>query len=104
MFFMVGDARTSDVEEDEASGETEEESDSGTNVPEVATPDDGPRRSARERRPPQWYTSGDFVMAQQPDSPDWRQRADFLRDLTTAGHLPMDNSVRDTLLSLILNR
>ncbi|MES9879749.1 MAG: DDE-type integrase/transposase/recombinase, partial [Sedimenticola sp.] len=100
-----GDARASDVEEDEASGETEEEgSDSGTNVPEVATPEDRPRRSGRERRPPQWYTSGDFVMAQQPDSPDWRQRADFLRELTTAGHLPMDNSVRDALLSVILNR
>ncbi len=62
-----GDAHTSaDQEDEEASGQEEGESDSGSNDPEVPTPDGGqvdlPRRSERPRRPPRWFTSGDYAM------------------------------------------
>ena len=44
---------------------------------------DLPRRSKRDRRPPAWLRSGDFVQSlnASPPIPDWQQKADYLTTL-----------------------
>ncbi|XP_033764211.1 uncharacterized protein LOC117345273 [Pecten maximus] len=45
-----------------------------------------PRRSTRNRRPPNWLTSCEFVCSQQPvgADPEWKMKAAFLMDMVTS--------------------
>ncbi len=113
-----GDAHTSDnVEGDTSEVHVVDESTSDTIISDDSTPtvqhpaeerredeEELPRRSGRARRQPQWMTSGEYVLSQQVEDPEWHKRASFLTNLTTEGRIPMDNTVRDAILTLILNK
>ncbi|XP_033730411.1 uncharacterized protein LOC117319771 [Pecten maximus] len=45
-----------------------------------------PRRSTRNKRQPNWMTSGEFVCSQQPvgAEPEWKVKAMFLMDITSS--------------------
>ena len=47
------------------------------------------RRSGRQRRPPEWLRSREFVLAHQVDKPEWQRKIDFLADLIKSGDIQM---------------
>lgn len=65
-----------------------------------------PRRSIRERRPPSWKRSGDYVCSQQaslhPLSSEWEKKASFLLDVTSGDAFQnMPETARDALLQIL---
>jgi transposase InsO family protein len=64
-----------------------------------------PRRSTRDRQQPSWMRSGEYCMAQpssSPRKPDWRERADYLHQLSQSG-LPSScqQEIIRTMISLV---
>lgn len=81
-------------------------------MPRGPMPVPQPRQSLRNRRPPEWQRSGDFVMyrcqdavgnlSQGPVTPGWAEKAQFLAELAkqpTFTH--MSNSVCETILQIV---
>ncbi|XP_033753138.1 uncharacterized protein LOC117336635 [Pecten maximus] len=73
--------------------------------PAVPIPTPVPRRSTRERKPPSWMQSGDFVCKQacfQSEIAEWEKKAMFLINIT-AGDMfnRMSDVARDTLLHIL---
>ncbi|XP_069134619.1 uncharacterized protein [Argopecten irradians] len=66
-----------------------------------------PRRSTRERKPPSWLQSGDFVCRQACLQPvaaqsEWERKASFLLDITARNVFSsMPDIARDTLLHIL---
>ncbi|XP_041350990.1 uncharacterized protein LOC121369973 [Gigantopelta aegis] len=44
-----------------------------------------PRRSTRDRRRPEWQTSGEYVMSQNVQRPDWQNKCKLLEQLAKVG-------------------
>ncbi len=65
----------------------------GNDSPSDATLGEGTpvilRRSGRQRRPPEWLRSREFVLAHQVDKPEWQRKMDFLADLIKSGDIQM---------------
>ncbi|XP_069110121.1 uncharacterized protein [Argopecten irradians] len=62
-----------------------------------------PRRSTRNRRPPNWMTSGEFVCSQQPVEtvPDWKMKALFLVDMvSSASFRDMPSAAQQAMLKI----
>ncbi len=104
------DARTSDDEEatEDPGEETEQLQDVEEHPIEGAEGEDieRPRRSGRERRKPQWHTSGAFHMAQQPphQTVPWRRKAALLRVMLDDGSLAgMSDTLYTAVVTAILN-
>ena len=57
-----------------------------------------PRRSNRERRPPDWFTSGNYVMAHQAE-PEWLQKARYLESLANSSST--DSKILDAVISIV---
>lgn len=63
------------------------------------TPRQQPRRSARERRQPEWIRSGDYVCKTM--NVDWMSRADYLKSLINKDNFMDDPAVKKTFLELV---
>ena len=57
-----------------------------------------PRRSIRERRPPDWYTSGNYVMTQQTE-PEWLQKVRCLESFANSSS--SDSKIIDAVISIV---
>ncbi|KAK3093626.1 hypothetical protein FSP39_018280 [Pinctada imbricata] len=99
--------------EEERSEDTteEEENQSSAAAPNVEPGDDDDddeiptRRPRRERRPPDWLTSGEFVQSQQVRSTDWSERANFLKEMIRTGMFEgRECEVLTTLLDVVKNK
>ncbi len=63
---------------------------------------EGPRRSIRERRKPQWMTKGDYVMSQTVSTPDWMEKVRVLESLAARGVFStLPDKVSDAVLAVI---
>ena len=61
-----------------------------------------PRRSSRQRKPPEWFRNEEFVMAHHVHRPEWKKKIAFLSDLVKSGdvHINSDD-VAKAVLSII---
>jgi hypothetical protein len=70
----------------------------------VPVPIPKPRRSLRNRKPPEWITSGDFVLkshtATVHTAPEWEKKADYIMSLVSQGILS-SNEVKHAMLSIL---
>ena len=74
-------------------------------VPEpTQRPQPVPRRSARQRKPPDWMQSGDFAMSHIASSnPDWIAKVDQLRNLANDGkYAGMQNMLCQAMIDVII--
>ena len=62
-----------------------------------------PRRSGRQRRPPEWLRSREFVLAHQMDKPEW-QRKIVLADLIKSGDIQMKSDEVVKLVCSIITK
>ncbi len=105
-----GDAHTSEVEEEAEDPEVEDEEERAEEQPAQVAEDsderEGPRRSGRATRKPQWQTSGTFHMSQQSPhrTVPWREKATLLKVLLEDGSLAgMSDTFSTAVVSAILN-
>ncbi|XP_046562916.1 uncharacterized protein LOC124271812 [Haliotis rubra] len=76
----------------------------------MAAPTPQPRRSLRERRPPEWLRSGEFALsaqstAQTATPPDWLIRANFLSAVLQDGMLEnQPANIREAMIALITSQ
>ena len=74
--------------------------------PDVATAADEsverpPRKSARKKTAPPWMTSGDFVLSQQDEDPEWMRKARFLQEVMWNKFPGHEDKIVEGMLHLI---
>ena len=60
-----------------------------------------PRKSARKRTAPPWMTSGDYVMSQQDEDPEWMRKARFLQEVMWNKFPGHEDKIVEGMLHLI---
>ena len=89
-----------DLDTEEGPDDDEDDDDTAPQT-EAATPVPETRSSSRARKPPDWMTSGEFLVLQQTAEPDWKVRAEFFMQ-ATKDFSGQQDKILDGLLKVIM--